>query len=137
MKNSSILALDVGERRIGVAWADGGLRIPFPLVTIEADKAPIIKIKELYDDQRAGLIVVGLPRNQQGEETAQSQFARDFAAQLEKEGLPIVFQDESLTSVLAEEELKKRGKPYGKADIDSLAATFILQDYLNSGGKHA
>lgn len=128
---SSILALDVGERRIGVAWADGVLRIPFPLVTLPADKAPVIKIKELYDDQRAGLIVVGLPRNQSGEETAQSKFARDFAAKLETEGLPIAFQDESLTSVLAEEELKKRGKAYDKEDIDSLAATLILQDYLN------
>lgn len=128
---ASILALDVGERRIGVAWADGVLRIPFPLVTLPADKAPIIKIKELYDDQRAGLIVVGLPRNQQGEETAQSAYARKFAATLEAEGLPLVFQDESLTSVLAEDELKKRGKPYRKEDIDSLAATLILQDYLN------
>jgi len=131
MLASSILALDVGERRIGVAWADGGLRIPFPLVTLPADKAPLIKIKELYDDQRAGLIVVGLPRNQKGEETAQSKYARDFAAQLEAEGLPVTFQDESLTSVLAEEELKKRGKPYQKEDIDSLAATLILQDYIN------
>ena len=135
MLASSILALDVGERRIGVAWADGGLRIPFPLVTIPADKAPILKIKELYEDQRAGLIVIGLPRNQQGEETAQSEYARNFAADLEKEGLPVAFQDESLTSVLAEEELKKRGKPYQKEDIDSLAATLILQDYLQTKGQ--
>jgi len=137
MRNSSILALDVGERRIGIAWADGALRIPFPLVTIAAEAVPIIKIKEIYEDQRAGLIVVGLPRNQQGEETAQSKFARDFAASLEKEGLPITFQDESLTSVLAEDELKKRGKPYKKEDIDSLAATLILQDYLESGEGRA
>ena len=44
----------------------------------------------------------------------------------------IVYQDESLTSVMAEEKLKSSGKPYEKADIDALAAALILQDYLET-----
>lgn len=132
---NSILALDVGERRIGVAWANDVLKIPFPLITLTVDDDIVGKIEKLAGSQQATLIVIGLPRNQSGEETAQSQLAREFAEKLQKHGLDTVLQDESLTSVLAEEELQKRNKPYKKEDIDSLAATFILQDYLQKGGK--
>jgi putative holliday junction resolvase len=128
--NKAVIALDVGTIRVGVAWADGTLRMPFPLVTLPNDSTVFQKINALYHDQFASQVVVGLPRNQQGEETAQSAYAREFAKKLEKYNLPIAFQDESLTSVLAERELKERGKPYTKEDIDSLAATFILQDFL-------
>jgi putative Holliday junction resolvase len=134
MANNTIIALDVGTQRVGVAWADSKLKIPFPLVTVPNDDKVIRTIVTLYHDQFGGKVVVGLPRNQQGEETAQSKYSRDFAKRLESEQLPVVFQDESLTSVLAEEELQKRGKPYGKGDIDSLAATLILRDYLEGGG---
>lgn len=132
---NSILALDVGERRIGVAWANDVIKIPFPLITLTVDGDIIGKIEKLAGSQQATLIVIGLPRNQSGEETAQSKIARDFAEKLQNHGLDTVLQDESLTSVLAEEELKKRNKPYTKEDIDSLAATLILQDYLQKGGK--
>jgi putative Holliday junction resolvase len=134
MANNTIIALDVGTQRIGVAWADSKLKVPFPLVTIPNDDKVIRAIVTLYHDQFGGQVVVGLPRNQQGEETAQSKYSRDFAKRLEQEQLPIVFQDESLTSVMAEDELKRRGKPYNKGDIDNLAATFILRDYLEGGG---
>ena len=130
MSDTGYLALDVGEKRVGIAWADGGLRIPFPLTTLPMDEQLIPALKKLMDQQNAGTIVVGLPRNQSGAETAQSGYARDFATKLKTEGLKVVLQDESLTSVLAEDELKARGKPYQKEDIDSLAATLILQDYL-------
>lgn len=132
---NSILALDVGERRIGVAWANDVIKIAFPLITLTVDDDIIGKIEKLAGSQQATLIVIGLPRNQSGEETAQSRMAREFAEKLQNHGLDTVLQDESLTSVLAEEELKKRNKPYKKEDIDSLAATLILQDYLQKGGK--
>lgn len=130
----AIIALDVGERRIGVAWADGQLRIPLPLITLEHTEDVVQKIVAIYHDQFAGKLVVGLPRNQQGEETKQSEYARNFAEKLKEKGLPVIFQDESLTSVMAEEELKRRKKPYAKEEVDSLAATFILQDYLQETG---
>lgn len=77
----------------------------------------------------AQTLVVGYPRNQQGEATAQSAYVEAFADKL-ADIAKVVFQDESLTSVLAESRLKSRGKPYVKGDIDKEAAAIILQDYL-------
>lgn len=133
MKNDqkeNVLCLDVGERRIGVAWASLSLKIPFPLITLEVDNKIVNEIKDLADSQNTKMVVVGMPRNQRGEETAQSQTIRKFAKSLVEAGLEVEFQDESLTSVLAEEELNKSGKSFSKSDIDSLAATYILKDYL-------
>lgn len=82
--------------------------------------------------QSIDTIVVGYPRNQSGEPTAQTEAVKTFAKQLIDFGPKIVFQDESLTSVTAEQRLQSRGKPYDKADIDMEAAVLILQDYLES-----
>jgi putative Holliday junction resolvase len=80
--------------------------------------------------EQADTIVVGYPRNQQGEVTSQTEFVEAFTKKLEYLGKKIVYQDESLTSVLAEQRLKSYGRPYTKGDIDAQAATIILQDYL-------
>ncbi|QHN43060.1 Holliday junction resolvase RuvX [Candidatus Mycosynbacter amalyticus] len=128
-RSQSLIALDVGERRIGVAAADTGVRIAIPYDTIEVDGTEVQQVAEIVVREGAGVIVVGFPRNQQGEATAQSAYAEGFASKLEDIG-KIVFQDESLTSVIAENRLKSRGKPYVKGDIDKEAAAIILQDYL-------
>jgi putative Holliday junction resolvase len=131
--NTAFLALDVGEKRIGVAWADGRLRIAMPVLTLDANNKVIECIVALYKERECARVVVGLPRNQSGEETPQTAYVRDFATHLKDRGLPVAFQDESLTSVIAEEELRARNKPYVKGDIDKLAATYILKDYLEAG----
>lgn len=107
------MCLDVGERRIGVAVADTSVRIAIPYDTIEV----------------SGKEMVGYPRNQQGEASAQTQYVEQFARQL-RDIAKLEFQDESLTSVHAEKRLQARGKNYSKADIDKEAAAIILQDYL-------
>ena len=71
-------------------------------------------------------------RNQSGEPTKQTAKVMEFAGTLERYGVPILYQDESLTSVMAEDYLKKQKKPYTKADIDSHAAAIILGDFLES-----
>ena len=76
------------------------------------------------------MLVVGYPRNQQGEPTAQTQYVENFVSKLGKVESKIVFQDESLTSVKAESILAAQKRPYAKGDIDSMAASVILQDYL-------
>lgn len=129
MAHKNLIALDVGEKRIGVAVADTGVRIAVPLQTIEVDGSEVAQIKKIIDLEKSKVIVVGYPRNQSGEATAQTRYAEAFAAQLEGMA-PIEFQDESLTSVLAEDQLKAHGKPYSKGDIDAQAAALILQDYL-------
>lgn len=130
MKNKTFLALDVGEKRIGVALGDTGVRIAVPLDTIEVDGNEVERIARIAVDEDVDTIVVGYPRNQSGEPTAQTAFAEAFAAKLTDIAPKVVFQDESLTSVLAEQRLKSYGKPYTKGDIDAQAAAMILQDYL-------
>ena len=129
-RNKSYLALDVGEKRIGVALGDDGVRLAFAYETIEVDGNEIVRIAELAIRERADVIVVGYPRNQSGEATAQTRYVEEFARRLEDFDAKIVFQDESLTSVLAEQRLQSHKKPYTKGDIDTLAAAIILQDYL-------
>ena len=128
-RSKNLICLDVGERRIGVAVADTAVRIAVPYDTLEVDGTEVHQVAELAVRDDAHTIVVGFPRNQQGEATAQSAFAEKFAEKL-VDIATIVFQDESLTSVIAEQRLKARGKPYQKGDIDKEAAAIILQDYL-------
>jgi putative pre-16S rRNA nuclease len=129
-QNKSFLSLDVGEKRIGVAVGDSGVRIAVPFETIEVDGNEIQRIARLVVDQDVDTLVVGYPRNQSGEPTAQTAYVETFAAQLDELAPHIVFQDESLTSVLAEQRLKAQGGSYTKGDIDAQAAAIILQDYL-------
>lgn len=132
MAARSLLALDVGEKRIGVATANDSIRIAIPLTTLDVDGTEIDEIARIIADEKTDIIVVGYPRNQSGEPTAQTTYATTFAQQLDGMVATIEFQDESLTSVMAEDQLKRDGRPYTKADIDARAATIILQDYLES-----
>lgn len=125
-----LIGLDVGEKRIGVAIGDSGVRLATPYKTIEVTGNEISEILTIIQDQAADVLVVGYPRNQSGEPTAQTHFVEAFAAKLENLASKIVFQDESLTSVLAEQQLMSHNRPYSKADIDAQAAAIILQDYL-------
>lgn len=135
----SIIALDIGEQRTGVAIANSIARIASPLTTVNTpeslaqDVADIVKLNDI------SRLVVGLPRNLHGKDTAQTQYVRQITAKIEAAtGLTAQYIDEALTSVKAEKELKERKKPYAKEDIDMLAATYILEDYLQqvSAGSH-
>lgn len=126
----TFLSLDVGEKRIGVALGDDAVRIAVPYDTIEVDGTEIAQISRIITGNDVSTVVVGYPRNQSGEPTAQTAYAEDFAKKLTDIAEKIEFQDESVTSVLAEQQLKSLGKPYSKGDIDARAASIILQDYL-------
>ena len=130
MESEELLALDVGAKRIGVARANTIARIPEPLTTIEVDGTEVEQLNELAKDQDVKKLIIGLPRNQSGAETQQTLAVQAFAERLT--GFEIIWQDESLTSVAAEEKLQQSGKNYSKGDIDALAATQILSDYLES-----
>lgn len=128
----SLVCLDVGEKRIGVAIADTAIRIAIPYETVLVDGSEVSRIIEIISQEKADTLVIGYPRNQLGESTAQSRYVEQFAAQFEDSVPTIVFQDESLTSVLAEERLKEMGSSYQKGDIDMHAAAIILQDYIEA-----
>jgi putative Holliday junction resolvase len=132
MSNQSLVCLDVGEKRIGVAVADTAVRIAVAFDTIVVDGNELNNIAEIVIRQSAKTIVVGYPRNQQGETTAQTSYVENFAKQLQTIVDDIVFQDESLTSVIAERRLITMKKPYTKADIDAQAAAIILEDYMET-----
>jgi putative Holliday junction resolvase len=132
MSNRTLIGLDVGEKRIGVAVADLGVRIAVPFTTIEVDGSEIEAINEIIVKENADTLVVGYPRNQLGEATTQTDYVEKFAKLLENSVATIVFQDESLTSVIAEQRLTAHRKPYSKGDIDAQAASIILQDYLEA-----
>ena len=125
----TLLALDVGTKRIGVAVADSIVPIAVPMQTVEVDGTETEVIQKIVLDKLAEKIVIGYPRNQSGDPTEQTTLVETFAARLGNT-VPIVFQDESVTSVIAEDRLKATNKPYQKGDIDALAAAIILQDYL-------
>ena len=130
-----VIGLDVGSERIGVARGDTGVKIASPLEFIANDQLVFKAIRDLVDRESASELVVGLPRNSNGEETAQSSFVRKFADDLSAStGLSVKFQDESLTSVVAEQRLRSR-KDFTESmlrdgTLDSEAAVIILNDFL-------
>jgi putative Holliday junction resolvase len=131
-KPRTIICLDVGEKRIGVAVADSSVRIAVPFETVDVDGKEIESIENILITEQADTIVVGYPRNQSGEPTAQTRYVESFAGKLRHMPATIVFQDESLTSVMAEQQLAVHKRPYTKGDIDAQAAAIILTDYLET-----
>lgn len=106
-------------------------KLPETLGTFENDDSFRPKLKELIDKHQIDGIIVGLPRNMQGQETAQSDYVRQFCqSELKDFELPIIMQDETLTSV----ESEKRLKPHSgkKSDIDTMSAVIILEDYIKT-----
>jgi len=134
MASKNYVALDVGEKRIGVAVGDDGVRLAIAYETVAVDGKELRRLGEIIVQQEPAAVIIGYPRNQLGEATAQTTYVESFAKTIRDIAPKIIFQDESLTSVLAEERLKSQKKPYQKSDIDALAAAIILQDYLETYG---
>ncbi len=130
-RSSSILALDVGERRIGVASASLIARLPSPLNVLQNTPDVFEEIAKLAAEENAGALVIGLPRGLNGQETKQTEEVRQFAENLRQATkTPLYFQDEAVTSKQAEAELKQRKISYNKEAIDALSAVYILNDFL-------
>ena len=123
--------MDVGARRVGVAIASVGSRLPQPLTTIDNDGEFQIKLQSIMAENAVTDIVVGLPRGLDGQNTRQTAMVCNFGEELKKHlKIKLHFQDEALTSKLATAELETRGKPFSRADVDALAAVYILDDWL-------
>lgn len=126
----NVLGLDIGEKRIGMALANVIARLPSPYGVISNDENAVKSIMQAIDDNEVKHIVIGLPRNQSGEETAQSKFARDFAQKLNGIELPITFSDESLSSKRAQDLQSTIRERDANQPIDDLAACFILEEFF-------
>ena len=133
-----ILGLDYGSTTVGTAVNDGlGLTVQ-PVETIvrkEENKLrrTFARIEELIREYDISMLVLGLPLNMDGSEGERAEKTRQFGEKLARRtGLPVVYQDERLTSVEADEILAESGirRQDRKAYIDQVAAALILEDYL-------
>lgn len=133
--NERILALDIGDVRIGIAVSDPSRTIAAPLEVLRrVGWGPDTRyIKALCDKYETTQVLSGLPLNMDGSEGFQAQKVRSFCAQLEKAGLTVIFQDERLTTVVAEDALLEdnMSRADRKKTVDKIAAAVILQQWLD------
>lgn len=127
------LAIDYGERRIGIAKSDNSRLIASPVVTLDNSESTgnvYSAIKDIVTESNAMLVYIGLPLHLSGKESASSEKARVFASLL-KQHLPQEVQirllDERLTTSSAVGELKNAGLKSSRESIDQLAAVKILE----------
>ena len=132
----TVLALDVGEARIGVAVGRLGSSFAFGrgFITRQKLALDVATVQALAEEEGAVRVVVGLPSRLRGGDSAQTRKVRVFVAALEKAGLVVVFEDERLTTRLAAQGLAKSGvkkkKRQEKGLLDERAAVLILETYL-------
>ncbi|WP_218079423.1 Holliday junction resolvase RuvX [Anthocerotibacter panamensis] len=132
----SVLSLDVGSKRIGVAGCDETGLIATGLATVHRSRlaTDLDQIRNLAEQRSAEAIVIGLPRNMNGTLGPQAERVQHFGSLLaERLNLPIYYEDERLTTVQAQKSLLAQNLPAmkRKALVDQQAAAFILQQWLN------
>jgi len=130
-----VMALDYGDARTGVAFSDSlGLLAGETAVLPSWNHSRLLaEVLDLARSRGADTVVLGLPRNMDGSEGPRAEKSRAFAAELEARGLKVTFVDERRTTVEAHgilSEAGKRGKKR-KERVDAVAATLILETYLN------
>lgn len=127
MQSTEAIGLDLGGKKTGIARGNMVAKLAQPLKSVDTELVADA-IKELQEHTAIAAIVVGLPRNLSGEDTAQTQWVRDWVTKTKDQfGIPFYWQDESLTTVQAQSQLKPN-----RGDEHSLAAAVILQDFLDS-----
>ncbi len=132
-----VLAVDFGEKRVGLAVSDetGSLVVPVGALFRKNDAQVASAIAEAGRDREVGRIVVGHPVRPDGSEGPSGTRTRLFARRLgEVSGLPVDLHGEGLTTVAAEENLREAGVPARRREgaRDAEAAAVILRDYLAS-----
>ncbi len=126
---SEVIALDVGKKRTGLARVNLIAKIPEPLQTIET-KNVLKLLPDVIKEHGAQALVIGLPRGMQAQETEQTEWVKEWTAELAKHiKLPFYWQDETATSLEAE-NMAKTSSNTPAASIDSLSACILLQDFL-------
>jgi putative holliday junction resolvase len=131
------LAVDYGRKRIGLAIADplGMIASPAGFITRrEGKRPPITKILARAEELEARGFVLGLPLDGEGNETEWTAEVRSLGAEIAKRtGMPVRFLDERFTTAVALRTMKELGESTRgrKGDVDSLAATVLLQNALN------
>ncbi len=133
----SIMGLDYGTKRIGVAISDPweNMSLPLETIAVRADKSHMDRIREIIDEYEISRIVVGLPYNMDGTLSPMAEEVMAWAEDLTLcTGLEVVFWDERLTTSQAHDFLLShavRGRRRRQV-VDKIAASLILKDYLDA-----
>ena len=137
--HSRLLGLDPGTKTIGVAMSDAMQMIASPVTTIKRKKwkQDAEALLSIITEHNIGGIVVGYPINMDGSEGSRCQSVKAFVGNLEKAcSLPIILQDERMSSQAVERTMLEADISRAKRaqNVDKLAASYILQGYLDSAG---
>ena len=137
-KNKTILCIDYGTKNIGLCLYTEG-RDPFPLpfsqIKNEGDEKVLKQLNDIIDDEVVEIIVIGLPKHKDGNDSEMTKLIRKFRISMENEfpNLEYFFQDEALSSFEAEDRMKNSPRYNFKIDktkVDALAASIILEEWL-------
>lgn len=137
-RSGRVLALDWGEVRLGVAASDETQLIAGPLATLvrrAGKRFPMKQFRELVETSHAVGVVVGLPLDSEGLESDSARAAREIADQVAgTTGLPVELVDERFTTARALRSVRELGGTTRgrQEDVDALAATVLLQHFLDS-----
>jgi len=129
-----LLAVDLGEKRTGLAICDEAETFATPLMVLPGRGDLAARIAEIAKENQVQAIVFGLAMNMDDSEGDQARKTRAFAAEIEKTvNLPIFFQDERLSSFAAEKTIAGRGltRKKKKKILDAVAAAVILQSFID------
>lgn len=132
-----IVAVDFGEKRIGLATSDASGLLATARVTLKrkSDAAAVVELDRFCQDEEAGLVVFGIPRSPEGVESPFAARVRSFAARFGRtSGLPVRFHEETLTS---DEAMRRLPKTAEREEVDRTAAAVLLEDYLQSVGAES
>lgn len=133
------MGLDVGTKTIGVALSDplyliAQAHTTFKRTTLAADLAAVEELIDAFSIQE---MIIGLPKHMNNQMSDSARRAKSFGAELTKKGYAVFYQDERLSTVQANTVLKKTGvrREKRKTVVDAIAATFILQQWLDRREK--
>ena len=129
------LGIDFGEKRVGLALSDRSNLIASPYKTLQyiSENDLISELKKIVIDKEIEVFVLGLPLNMKGEDSDQTKKVRRFKNLLSILELPIIYEDERFSSIIAKNSLVLQNVKTGhnKSEIDRTAAAIILQQYLD------
>ena len=133
------LGIDFGSKRVGLALSDRLNLIASPYKTLNyiSEKELIAQLKSIVYENNIETFVLGLPINMKGEDTIQTKKVRNFKKLLSGLGLPVIYEDERLSSISAKNSLVLQNIKTGhnKGAIDRTAAAIILQQYLDKSSN--
>ena len=137
-----IMALDIGEVRVGVAVSDPGERVASPVCVLPAAEVAsgAKSFRRLLEDWEPELLLCGLPLTLAGEEGPQAARVRKVSSQVSAAtGLPVAFADERLSSAAAKRSLREKGydERAMRGKVDMIAASLFLQAWLDERAAQA